>query len=157
MEYGSAEDRDISQTVDEELVGTGVIVVGDGVTATFDEETGAVEFYSNGGTLWRNWLEASGIDIKKIKSIKVTSGTVYLPENSGFIFSADFYDETLEDFNSNLEELDLSGFDTSKVTEMDCMFQYCRSLTNLDLSGFDTSNVTDMHNMFGYCESLTNR
>ena len=44
VEYGSAEDRDISQTVDEELVGTGVIVVGDGVTATFDEETGAVEF-----------------------------------------------------------------------------------------------------------------
>ena len=79
MEYGSAEDRDISQTVDEELVGTGVIVVGDGVTATFDEETGAVEFYSAGGTLWNNWLEASDIDAEKIKSIKVTSGTVYLP------------------------------------------------------------------------------
>ena len=36
---------------DEELVGTGTITVGDGVTATFDEKTGAVEFYSDGGTL----------------------------------------------------------------------------------------------------------
>ena len=108
VEYGSAEDRDISQTVDEELVGTGVIVVGDGVTATFDEETGAVEFYSDGGTLWNNWLEASDIDAEKIKSIKVTSGTVYLPDDSSFIFSVLFYDIALDYYHSNLEE---SGFE----------------------------------------------
>ena len=59
------------------------------------------------------------------------------------------------EFCSSLTELDVSGFDTSNVTNMSCMFFYCSSLTELDLSGFDTSNVTDMHSMFELCSSLT--
>lgn len=35
------------------------------------------------------------------------------------------------------------------------MFQNCRSLTSLDLSGLDTSNVTNMSSMFASCRSLT--
>ena len=54
------------------------------------------------------------------------------------------------------ESIDLSNFDTSKVTDMEIMFYYCSSLTNLDLSSFDTSSVTNMHSMFGDCSSLTN-
>ena len=56
---------------------------------------------------------------------------------------------------TSLTSLDLSGFDTSNVTDMGWMFNYCTSLTSLDLSGFDTSNVTDMGWMFNYCASLT--
>ena len=55
----------------------------------------------------------------------------------------------------NLTSLDLSNFDTSKVTNMWGMFCGCRSLTTLDLSGFDTSNVLDMSFMFDSCYSLT--
>ncbi len=44
----------------------------------------------------------------------------------------------------------LDGMDTSKVTNMRCMFNDCRELPSLDLSSFDTSLVTDMHNMFDY-------
>ena len=55
----------------------------------------------------------------------------------------------------NLTSLDLSNFDTSKVTNMWGMFCGCRSLTTLDLSGFDTSNVLDMSFMFDSCSSLT--
>ena len=36
-------------------------------------------------------------------------------------------------------------FDTSDVTRMRGMFNGCSSLTDLDLSGFDTSNVTNIH------------
>lgn len=54
-----------------------------------------------------------------------------------------------------LTELDLSSFDTSKVTHMNHMFYFCAKLTTLDVSNFNTSNVTDMNNMFSYCESLT--
>ena len=54
----------------------------------------------------------------------------------------------------SLTELDVSNFDTSKVTEMQSMFFYCESLTNLDVSNFNTSNVTDMHGMFRDCEIL---
>ena len=49
---------------------------------------------------------------------------------------------------SNLTILDLSNFDTSKVTNMSRMFYNMRNLTTLDLSNFDTSNVTDMESMF---------
>ena len=51
--------------------------------------------------------------------------------------------------------MDLSAFDTLKVTDMSDMFSNCSSLTSLDLSHFDTSNVTDMNNMFSNCSSLT--
>ena len=45
---------------------------------------------------------------------------------------------------SSLTALDLSSFDTSKVTNMRRMFSDCSSLTTLDLSNFDTSKVKDM-------------
>ena len=53
-----------------------------------------------------------------------------------------------------LTSIDLSGLDTSKVTDMDGMFWNCNSLTSLDLSSLDTSNVTNMHGMFLACSSL---
>ena len=56
---------------------------------------------------------------------------------------------------TSLTSLDLSGFDTSSVTGMSVMFQNCASLTSLDLSGFDTSNVTKMAGMFSNCKDLT--
>ncbi|EAG6908080.1 TPA_asm: BspA family leucine-rich repeat surface protein, partial [Listeria monocytogenes] len=54
----------------------------------------------------------------------------------------------------SLEELDVSHFDTSSVTNMNYMFQYCELLEKLDVSHFDTSSVTNMHYMFGGCTSL---
>ena len=56
---------------------------------------------------------------------------------------------------SSLAELNLSSFDTSKVTDMGYMFSSCSSLASLDLSGFDTSKVTNMRSMFLGCSSLT--
>ena len=58
-------------------------------------------------------------------------------------------------FYSVIEKLDLSNFNTSKVTNMRNMFSDCSSLISLNLSGFDTSQVTDMSNMFINCSSLT--
>lgn len=55
----------------------------------------------------------------------------------------------------SLTSLDVSAFDTSKVTNMADMFSYCSSLTSLDVSGFDTSRVKSMYEMFNCCESLT--
>ena len=80
-----------------------------------------------------------------------------------------------------LISLDLSNFDTSKVTEMDylfnkyhklkgikglnkfntnnvtnfkAMFQQCNELISLDLSNFNTSKVTEMDFMFSSCYKL---
>ena len=57
---------------------------------------------------------------------------------------------------SKLTSLDVSGFDTSQVTNMRMMFSGCDNLTSLNVSGFDTSKVTDMGWMFSYCSNLTN-
>ena len=63
---------------------------------------------------------------------------------------------------SRLISVDLSGLDTSKVTEMgredtweSGMFSGCTRLAYLDLSSLDTSNVTSMGCMFKDCSSLT--
>ena len=56
---------------------------------------------------------------------------------------------------SNLTSLNLSNFDTSKVTNMVDMFASIRNLTTLDLSNFDTSRVTNMSAMFSGMSSLT--
>lgn len=50
--------------------------------------------------------------------------------------------------------LDVSHFDTSKVTNMHGMFSNTQVQT-LDLSNFDTSNVTDMSSMFKDCPAET--
>ena len=55
----------------------------------------------------------------------------------------------------NLTSLDLSNFNTSKVTDMYCMFQDSWNIASLDLSSFDFSNVKDADAMLDNCLSLT--
>ena len=55
---------------------------------------------------------------------------------------------------SSLSSLDLSNFDTSKVTMMNHMFYGCLNLTSLNLSNFNTTKVTDMNSMFDGCTKL---
>ena len=57
-------------------------------------------------------------------------------------------------FNCNLASLDVSHFNTSKVTNMESMFYECLKLTSLDLSSFNTEKVANMSNMFYYCYTL---
>ena len=70
---------------------------------------------------------------------------VYLNENARRMFYA----------MSSLTTLNLSNFDTSKVTDMSNMFAYMRHLTALNLSNFNTSQVTDMGYMFEDMSNLT--
>ena len=52
---------------------------------------------------------------------------------------------------SSLEYLDLSNFDTSKVSLMRFMFYNCSSLKELNLYNFNIKNVTDMKGIFSMC------
>ena len=56
---------------------------------------------------------------------------------------------------SSLTSLDLSSFNTSKVTDMRGLFDGCKNLTSLNVSSFNTSNVKYMDAMFRGCSSLT--
>ena len=72
--------------------------------------------------------------------------------------NGDVYAYTGEDlFNSLVNLISIEGIqylNTSKVTSMYGMFEYCTKLTSLDLSHFDTSNVTNMYSMFLNCSNL---
>ena len=48
----------------------------------------------------------------------------------------------------------IANLRTDNVTRMDYMFYNDSQLANLDVSGFNTGNVTDMNAMFGYCSKL---
>ena len=57
--------------------------------------------------------------------------------------------------NTGLTSLDLSSLNTENVIDMAGMFYDVKNLTNLDLTPLNTSNVTDMHYMFTNMNSLT--
>ena len=57
-------------------------------------------------------------------------------------------------FCYELITVNVSSFDTSKVTEMKGMFCICRNLKYLDLSSFNTSSVEDMRDFFNGINSL---
>ena len=54
----------------------------------------------------------------------------------------------------NIKEIDLSNFDTSKVTNMNSMFYDCINLTRINFGHINTSSVEDMSNLFRNCIKL---
>ena len=76
---------------------------------------------------------------------------VYLNTDS----SKMFFSEPSEQKIRNILKLDLSSFDTSKVTNMGYMFYNISNPTTLDISSFDTSQVRSMHSMFSAMFNLT--
>ena len=79
-----------------------------------------------------------------VKSVTVEEG-VLAPADSGYLFGGLYA----------MEALDLSGLDTSRVTNMGAMFWDCSAFSSLDLSGWDTSRVERMWGMFADCPSLS--
>ena len=75
---------------------------------------------------------------------------VYLNMNSSEMFYSKYGEQEIK----NILEIDLSSFDTSKVTNMGRMFSGMSNLIALDLSNFDTSQVTDMRYMFSGMSNL---
>ena len=53
----------------------------------------------------------------------------------------------------SLPNLDVSNFNTSKVTDMGSMFNWCVSLWSLDIRNADFSSVTSYRYMFNYSPS----
>ena len=116
---------------------------------TEDTDDGKVLlFNSKNGTLHGYWGDECDLDWNEVKHIRFASESnkMFLPQNSSWIFSG----------MDNVQEIDLSKLDTSKVTNMNRMFAGCSNLVSLNLSSFDTSHVTNMKEMFHKCSSLTN-
>ena len=75
---------------------------------------------------------------------------VFAPENSNNLFNI----AVQQALSPQLQYIETSKIDTSKVTNMSYMF-YKTSVKSLDVSNWDTSNVTDMSQMFYKAEDLT--
>ena len=69
----------------------------------------------------------------------VSEAPIFAPINSISLFDS-FTNLTAINFNDN--------FNTSKVTDMNALFYFCYNLEELDLSSFNTNNVTRMLQMF---------
>ena len=110
-----------------------------------------MELYSNNGVLRPRWIEVAGFNRLMVKSIRVASGTVYLPEEATGYGS---FRCRLFGGLSNVRSIDLRGFDTSRSINMEWLFFGCERLESLDVSMFDTSNVKLMSGMFESCTSL---
>lgn len=147
-----ADEPELADQIAEEAVGAEGTNVGNGVKATYNEDTGAVVLTSRDGELWSDWVDELGVDRDAIVSIEVESGTVYLPADAGGRDIENNYQMFAG--LTNLTSLNLSGFDTSNVVNMNRMFEDCSSLTELDFSSFKTANVEDMAYMFAECSSL---
>ena len=93
------------------------------------------------------WLDP----VDKIAYYYAETEKVYLNRYCSQMFYAGFSEQKIK----NILELDLSSFDTSKVTDMGNMFSGISSLTTLDLSRFDTSKVWNMGSMFSGMINLT--
>ena len=96
--------------------------------------------YVGGEPMWTN-------RVLQVKTVYFTKGFAnYTPTTCCKWF---------EDMQNLTNVAYITRLNTSKVTNMACMFNNCKSLTSLNLSSFNTANVTDMGCMFDNCKSLT--
>lgn len=85
-----------------------------------------------------------------------TVATYHYIKKARFVGTVNLNGDCSNLFNEclRLEEVDLSGLDTSGITNMTCMFRGCKKLKQIDISGFDTHNVTSIAGMFSDCSLL---
>ena len=111
---------------------------------------------------------ADFIEQNSIKNIKIIGGGENLKDISNLFTFCNINELDLSSFNTsnvrnmqrmfagceNLEKLELSSFNTSNVRNMRGMFNNCINLKNIDLSNFTAENLIDAENMFTKCEKL---
>jgi surface protein len=55
---------------------------------------------------------------------------------------------------TNLESVDVSKFDTSKMTSLNTVFINCHNLKIIDVKNWDTKMITDLYSTFKECQSV---
>lgn len=87
-------------------------------------------------------------------SFREYKGTDLIPELTGLDTSNITNMAQMFYYCNGLRSLDVSNFNTSNVDNMRYMFYSCSNLISLNLSNFDTARVTDASFMFANCEKL---
>lgn len=158
---GWAEDEKLGYAVFDENTGTLTFKYGDPSREVIG---GSKEIFPEGAAVWDRTKLKKVVFESTFSNVRPTSTTCWfqwatsLTEIVGlqYLNTSRVTDmEAMFDGCTRLKSLDLSHFDTSNVTNMYGMFGGCSSLKSLDLSSFNTENVTNMDWMFGNCSNLT--
>ena len=82
--------------------------------------------------------------VKPYSEIKMIWNNIIINSTKGMFYNC-----------AEIEEIDMTKFDTSLVTDMSEMFSSCYSLNYLDISNFNTEKVETFKKMFFQCTSIT--
>ena len=144
-EYKKGVSEPVYCTYDGELV-QGAEYVNGQYTYRYMQEGGDSSY----GLVWNNITsDGWGVQLTNKESTDAVTSKVCTYINNKPIVSMSSIFE-----NSQATTIDLSGFDTSNVTNMAYMFFYSHA-TTLDVSKFDTSKVTNMSYMFTGAQATT--
>jgi surface protein len=104
------------------------------------------------------YTEPSDVIVNGISKKNICSRTCELEDSINYI-TLKFEEEIVSFENmfnglTNIKEVDLTNFDTSKVTNMKSMFESCSNLEKITLGNIDTSLVNDMERLFANCVNL---
>ena len=131
---------------------------------TYANEDSSYMFYDIGNNSSNtNLIDTAGINTSRVKNmrfmfsggkwiikkIKITNLDTSNVEDMSYMFAASPYEQSI-----TADPIDLSGFNTSKVTNMQGMFSGSH-FPFIDIRHFDTSNVTNMESMFADLHKVT--
>ncbi|MBO1104236.1 BspA family leucine-rich repeat surface protein [Enterococcus faecalis] len=95
------------------------------------------------------------IDSKVFPNLSSATSFKILPQEDGTKVGVESTDlSNAFEKNKSLKTIDLTGLDTSNVTNMAYMFYKCEDTISLNVRGWNTSNVTNMAYTFAYMKSL---
>jgi surface protein len=104
---------------------------------------------TNGTSPWEDYKT----DITEVIFKAEGGNKVIAPADCSSLMGFSDVSEVSDDY-SNVCDIDFSGLDTSRTTNMSKMFSNCVLLSYLDLTPLDTRSVTDMSYMFENLHSL---
>lgn len=161
-----ASDPSVPGTVTAYVEGTKLTIAGNGYGCVYTNPDSTSAFSSTGSDYFSQLTTFTGA------SLLNTSKTTNMGQMFRFAKSLKTVDLSKWDtskvtsmrtmFSGNasnlmaLETLDVSNWDTSSVTDMAGMFQRCPNLQILEVGSWDTGNVTSLQNTFKGCSKLTN-
>ena len=129
----------------------------DGILLFNQNQNNKKEIQNNFKILYKDKV----LDIKNIENKYIMSNNFNNFEKDGEYEIKIIFKKNFTNLNSFFESctdlisLDLSNFDTSKVTDMSYMFNKCHKLKEIKgINKFNTSNVTNMRVLFQECNEL---
>lgn len=122
--------------------------IGDAIVRKGGSVSGTLNTYAKSVMALGDVSFRTAIDIVNKSDAKNVDLTMISPRNEISINNL-FYG------NKKLVSIDVSNWDTSKVTNISWCFTYCSSLTTIDVSNWDISKVTSVLELFSACEKLS--